>query len=180
MDILTLVNNEMQQPFFDAIVPIIYTITDAHILFILTIILLIVAWALKIDKIKKILLICVIAIFLTSVILGILKLSYISPRPYLTLSNIRLVVRDNGLNSFPSGHIAISMTIISVLIMKIKRHKPLLIILSLIYMVILTFSLLYSGVHYPIDLAVGAVVGVISAVVTVVLSNKYLYRFFNI
>lgn len=180
MDILTLVNNEMQQPFFDAIVPIIYTITDAHILFILTIILLIVAWALKIDKIKKILLICVIAIFLTSVILGILKLSYISPRPYLTLSNIRLVVRDNGLNSFPSGHIAISMTIISVIIMKIKSHKPLLIILSLIYMGILTFSLLYSGVHYPIDLAVGAVVGIISAVVTVVLSNKYLYRFFNI
>ncbi|WP_295727083.1 phosphatase PAP2 family protein [uncultured Methanobrevibacter sp.] len=180
MDILTFVNNEMQQPFFDAIVPIIYTITDAHILLILTIILLIVAWALKIDKIKKILLICVIAIFLTSIILGILKLSYISPRPYLTLSNIRLVVRDNGLNSFPSGHIAISMTIISVIIMKIKKHKPLLIILSLIYMVILTFSLLYSGVHYPIDLAVGAVVGIISAVVTVVLSNKYLYRFFNI
>ena len=180
MDILTFVNNEMQQPFFDAIVPIIYTITDAHILLILTIILLIVAWALKIDKIKKILLICVIAIFLTSIILGILKLSYISPRPYLTLSNIRLVVRDNGLNSFPSGHIAISMTIISVIIMKIKKRKPLLIILSLIYMVILTFSLLYSGVHYPIDLAVGAVVGIISAVVTVVLSNKYLYRFFNI
>lgn len=72
------------------------------------------------------------------------------------------------------------MTIISVIIMKIKSHKPLLIILSLIYMGILTFSLLYSGVHYPIDLAVGAVVGIISAVVTVVLSNKYLYRFFNI
>ena len=174
MDILTFVNNEMQQPFFFFLFPIIYTITDAHILLILTIILL------KIDKIKKILLICVIAIFLTSIILGILKLSYISPRPYLTLSNIRLVVRDNGLNSFPSGHIAISMTIISVIIMKIKKHKPLLIILSLIYMVILTFSLLYSGVHYPIDLAVGAVVGIISAVVTVVLSNKYLYRFFNI
>ena len=42
----------------------------------------------------------------------------------------------------------------------------LLIILSLIYMVIVIFSLLYAGVHYPIDLVVGGVVGVVSAVVT--------------
>ena len=179
MDILTLVNNGMQHPFFDAIVPVIYTITDAHTVFILTVILLIAAWALKMEKIKKILLVCVIALFFTSIMLGILKLSYISPRPYAVLSNIRLIVRDNGLNSFPSGHIAISMTIITILIMKLKRHKPLLIILSSVYMIILTFSLLYSGVHYPIDLLVGGVVGVISAVVTVVFSDKYFYRFFK-
>ena len=57
--------------------------------------------------------------------------------------------------------------------MKIKRHKMLLIILSLIYMVIVIFSLLYAGVHYPIDLVVGGVVGVVSAVVTVFLTDKY-------
>ena len=63
--------------------------------------------------------------------------------------------------------------------MKIKRHKMLLIILSLIYMVIVIFSLLYAGVHYPIDLVVGGVVGVVSAVVTVFLTDKYFYNFFN-
>lgn len=73
----------------------------------------------------------------------------------------------------------ISMTIIAILLMKIKRHKIPLIILSLIYMVILIFSLLYAGIHYPIDLVVGGVVGVISAVVTVFLTNKYFYKFFN-
>ena len=46
-------------------------------------------------------------------------------------------------------------------------------------MVIVIFSLLYAGVHYPIDLVVGGVVGVVSAVVTVFLTDKYFYNFFN-
>lgn len=179
MDILTPINNGMQNPFFDAIVPIIYKITDVDVLLILAVILLAIAWALKKDKVKKILLVCVLALFLTTIIVSVLKLTYVSPRPYAVLSHIRLVVEDNGLNSFPSGHVAISMTIIAVLLMKIKRHKIPLIILSLIYMVILIFSLLYAGIHYPIDLVVGGVVGVISAVVTVFLTNKYFYNFFN-
>ena len=46
-------------------------------------------------------------------------------------------------------------------------------------MVILIFALLYVGIHYPIDLVVGGVVGVVSAVATVFLTNKYFYKFFN-
>lgn len=43
MDILTLLNNGMQNPFLDKIVPIIYAITDAEVILILTAILLLIA-----------------------------------------------------------------------------------------------------------------------------------------
>ena len=39
-------------------------------------------------------------------------------------------------------------------------------------MAILSFTVIYGGVHYPIDVVVGIVIAVIIAVVTVFLTDK--------
>lgn len=176
MDILTLVNNGMQNPFFDTIVPIIYELTDEYKLPIYLIILLIIAWVLKKGKVKNIIILCFFALFFAYLIVFLLKHFYISPRPYTVLSNIRLVGTNNTINSFPSGHIAISMTVISVILMKVKEYKKILIVLSVIYMVVLSFTLLYAGVHYPTDLIAGGIVGIISAAIATFLFDKYLNK----
>lgn len=179
MDLLTFINNGMQNPILDLVVPIIYKITDSHVLPIIILVLLVAAWLLKKEKLKKILLLCFVSIIITFGIVLVLKLYHVSPRPYSVLSNIRFVVPDNGLNSFPSGHMSISMSIITVLLMKIKEYKLPLTILSILYLLILAFSLLYAGVHYPLDIIVGATVGGLISVFTVFVSNKLFYNYFN-
>lgn len=179
MDLLTFINNGMQNPILDSVVPIIYEITDAHVLPLIIGILFVAAWLLKKEKLKKILLLCLVSVIITFGIVLALKVYHVSPRPYSVLSNIRLVVPDNGLNSFPSGHMSISMSIIAVLLMKIKEHKLTLTVLSIVYLLILSFSLLYAGVHYPLDIIVGAIVGGLTSVFTVFLSNKLFYSYFN-
>ena len=118
-------------------------------------------------------------IFLTIGIVFLLRMSYFSPRPYSVLSPIRLVVKENGYNSFPSGHMAISITILTVILMTVKNHKPLLTGLSTIYTLFLAFILMYAGVHYPIDIISGALTGFVISVLTVFLADKYFYDYFN-
>lgn len=180
MDLLTLINNGMQNQFFDMVVPVIYKATGPSIVPVVLAILLILSWALKRDKIKKIILLCFFALFFTYVIVFALKLSYVSPRPYVVLSNIRMVCSDNGFNSFPSGHVAISMTVVSVILMKVKKHKSVLIVLLAMYMAVMAFTVMYAGVHYPSDVAAGLIVGLLSAFIAVFLSKRYLNSFFNI
>lgn len=171
MDLLTLINNGMQNPFLDTIVPVIYDVTDAIAIPTLFVILFLASWILKKEKLKEILAVCLLSLFITLVIVLLLKSCYTSPRPYTTLSHIRPVIPDNGFNSFPSGHVAMAMTIITVLLMKIRNSRPILIILCIIYASIIAFTVLYGGVHYPIDVLVGGVIGVLSAVAAVQISK---------
>lgn len=167
IDLLYFINNGLQNPFLDKIVPIIYSITDVRVIFCLIILVLIGSWVLKKEKINKIALLCFIAYFLSIVLIMISKTFYPSPRPFLALEGIRLAVHDNGFYSFPSGHFGISVTVLSVILMKADNHKFELSALSIIYLMILAFVVMYGGVHYPIDVIGGGIIGLVSGIVTV-------------
>ena len=95
------------------------------------------------------------------------KTFYPSTRPFIALEGVRLVVHDNGFYSFPSGHFAISSAIVSVILMKAENHKHELSLLSILYLLILAFVVIYGGVHYPIDVIGGGIIGVVAAVIVV-------------
>ena len=54
------------------------------------------------------------------------------------------------------------------------KHKRELIVLSLTYLLILSFVVIYGGVHYPIDVIGGGIIGIISAKIVVRILENYL------
>lgn len=186
IDLLYFINNGLQNPFLDKIVPIIYSLTDVRVIFCLIILVLIGSWIFKKERINKIAILCFIAYFLSIVLIMISKTFYPSTRPFLALEGIRLVVHDNGFYSFPSGHFGISVTVLSVILMKADKYKHELLALSIIYLLILSFVVMYGGVHYPIDVIGGGIIGLLSAIVTVrylgflaEYIDKFLTKYFN-
>jgi undecaprenyl-diphosphatase len=67
-------------------------------------------------------------------------------------------VPDSG--SFPSGHAATSFAAATILSFAFPRLAPLLLVLA----AAVGFSRVYVGVHYPLDIVGGAVLGVLIAI----------------
>ncbi len=73
--------------------------------------------------------------------------------------------------SFFSGHAATSFSI-AVLVYLFLRKKTAWIALLFLWAILFTISRIFVGVHYPIDIIVGALVGTISAILFFKLHNK--------
>ena len=167
IDLLYFINNGLQNSILDAVVPIIYSFTDVRVMLSLILLALFFSWMLKKDKINEIAILCLFAYCLTIAFTMVSKTFYPSTRPFIALEGVRLVVHDNGFYSFPSGHFAISSAIVSVILMKAENHKHELSLLSILYLLILAFVVIYGGVHYPIDVIGGGIIGVVAAVIVV-------------
>ncbi len=78
-------------------------------------------------------------------------------RPCHTLEDIRLLVNCGAGKSFPSSHAANSFAAITVLIRFFRPYKWLFITIA----VLIAFSRVYVGVHYPLDVIAGAAAGIV-------------------
>lgn len=77
------------------------------------------------------------------------------PRPFMTLPQSILLVPDQGGYSFPSMHTALVFAVAVTVMVHHRRLGILLILLALLVGV----SRIYIGVHYPIDVLGGIVLG---------------------
>ncbi len=123
---------------------------------------------------RKVAVLCLIALFITDIVVISLKYVVAEPRPFLTLSNVNLLMTVNG-NSFPSGHTASSFTAATIIGLKYhlksKGWKYWLIYPLLIFAILIGFSRIYIGVHYPYDVVFGALIGIVFAIIVL----KYEY-----
>ncbi len=108
---------------------------------------------------------------LTSIgINGIVKNLVKFPRPFST-GKITCVREGTATGySFPSGHTQSFATTSTTIAKKIK--KPVVIFLVGILIALVAFSRMYLGAHYPSDVVVGAVLGVVIALVGSTLFDK--------
>jgi undecaprenyl-diphosphatase len=91
----------------------------------------------------------------TALVVQIIKLVAAVPRPFLTLIDTVLLVPDQGGYSFPSMHTALTTAVaISVLV-----HHRRLGLLLLLFALLVGVSRVFVGVHYPVDVLVGALLG---------------------
>jgi undecaprenyl-diphosphatase len=126
---------------------------------------------------KKVAILGLLALFLSSAAVLILKYIVAEPRPFLVLNHVHLLTTENDY-SFPSGHAAASFAAAVAIgkkysfIIKGKSYK--LIYPLLAFATIVGFSRVYIGVHYPLDVIFGAFIGIIFALAVVRFEKKIL------
>ena len=99
----------------------------------------------------------------------VLKIKTVRPRPYQVHQVIRLGEHPLDHFSFPSGHTLHAVMATTVL----GYVAPLLLMLMLPFTILVAVSRMVLGLHYPSDVAVGAILGGMMAI-AIVLTAPYL------
>lgn len=86
----------------------------------------------------------------------VLKLIFHAPRPFVTHGDVHPLVVETPLSSFPSGH----ATLFFALAMAIYLYNKPAGWVFFLFAIIIALSRIVVGVHYPLDIVVGAVIGV--------------------
>jgi undecaprenyl-diphosphatase len=89
----------------------------------------------------------------------VFKYSLVRPRPCMALEDIRLLVGCTNLPSFPSNHAVNSSVLATLAIL----YKPWCWLPAAALVLLIGFSRIYVGVHYPLDILGGCVLGVVVA-----------------
>ncbi len=95
------------------------------------------------------------AVALTWIIVSIIKVAVAFPRPFQTLKNLHVLIALPDSYSFPSGHAALTMALATAVYFQRKRLGELLFAFAFV----VGMARIYVGVHYPLDVAVGFLIG---------------------
>lgn len=106
------------------------------------------------NKFKEISLVFFTSIFAWG-LSGILKHFIISPRPFLYFENLKPLFLHGGFESFPSGHAMFFSALAMSLYFIHKRVGIIFIFVALI----VGFARIAAGVHFPIDIFTGYILG---------------------
>ena len=90
-------------------------------------------------------------------------------RPYETLTDLLLLIEKQSDFSFPSGHSASSFASAIVLFKRLPKRYG---IPILILAILIAFSRLYMGVHYPTDILAGILIGSIVALLIIFVNKR--------
>ncbi len=150
------INHGTKNKFFDVIMPFITNVKNFYLIFL-------VIWLLMIfsSKYKHRIAGWTIIISVTfSDILSskILKHIILRPRPYEVLSDVFKLVSSAG-PSFPSSHAVNSFTAATLIMLFFKN--PVYTAIAFFVATLSAYSRIYVGVHYPLDVVFGAILGVI-------------------
>ena len=110
----------------------------------------------------------VIAIAVTDVAVAALKALIDRPRPPLRYAEPEPLVRTPHDASFPSGHAATSFVAATMLSFAFPRLRAPFALLA----AAVAFSRVYVGVHYPLDVLGGAVLGILVAALLTLLIQR--------
>ncbi|MBR0059707.1 MAG: phosphatase PAP2 family protein [Methanobrevibacter sp.] len=176
IDLFYFINNGLKNPLFDFIMPFTTELGSFVAMLGICLIVIILSILFKKPSIKKIALLCLFSLLLADGIALLLKCIIMEPRPFVYLDNVRLLVVENDPCSFPSGHTTSTFAVLSVLVFKF-RHRLWSVVLIL-FGVVIGFSRIYVGVHYPLDVLAGCIIGVLSAYFTYRYEDK-ICSFFN-
>ncbi|MBI5181614.1 MAG: phosphatase PAP2 family protein [Nitrospirae bacterium] len=167
------INITLQNPLFDWLMPFITNFKNFRIPFAIGAVLLFISGKKK-ERIFLILLIgtVLIADFIAS---QVLKNTFARIRPCNALQGAHLLVGCTGSYSFPSSH-AVNITVFATLISFKYRY---LMIPVIILAVFVSFSRIYVGAHYPLDVLGGALIGLLISLGAIYIDKRYLKRLYN-
>jgi len=103
-----------------------------------------------------------IALFVANIILKLCNLRYFRPRPFVGHEVNMLFYRPTD-SSFPSNPATVGFSVAAALWLYNRRLGTLLLVLATLF----GLSRIYCGVHYPLDVIAGALLGALSAYLVV-------------
>lgn len=167
-NIVLWVQQHIRSPFLSAFFIPFTTIGNAGILFIL--IGIIMLFFKKTRQSGRLLLLSITISFILNDI--VIKNIVQRPRPYNTFSQIIPLVPPPGKYSFPSGHTAAAFSSMITLFFTQKKCA----LTGLFIALLMGFSRIYVGVHYPTDVFCGAILGTTVAVVAAIIFKKTMHK----
>ena len=172
-DVFNFFNHGLQNPILDGVMPIFTHFGGFKFLVLIFIAIILYAHLTNRNTLKKVAIITFIALLFSGAIAFVLKHMVHEPRPFMALDNVHLLISEDDLNSFPSGHTTCTVAIVTSLILNmkelVKKYYLIADITLVIFAVLIPFSRMYVGVHYPGDILAGAVVGLVGALII----NRY-------
>ncbi len=91
------------------------------------------------------------------------------PRPYLILEDLKLIVKPALDSSFPSGHTSCSFAFATAAFLTGPKK---LWIPSVVLAVLISFSRIYVGIHWPGDVAGGLILGIVYGITGWLIAKK--------
>lgn len=119
---------------------------------------------------------CLVALFISQIIVHSLKRLLSRERPYKILEHLNTFGINLKDYSFPSGHTAASFSIATTISLTIPRLTIVVITIA----IIVGISRIYLGVHYPTDVAAGIIFGTLPSLVVHFYLIELIYKLGNI
>lgn len=163
------INHSLQNPVFDSVLPIVTHFGGFEFLLVLLIVIILYAHFKNKKTLRKFTVLALIALLFSGIMVFILKHLIHEPRPFVSLADVHLLVVEDDPLSFPSGHTTSTLAVVTFLILNMKelakKHYKIIDVLLVIFAVMIPFSRIYVGVHYPADVIAGAIVGIVGALI---------------
>ena len=102
------------------------------------------------------------------VIVEIVRLFWSRSRPFVE-NNINVLLTHSPTSSFPSGHAAFYFALATAVYFYNKKSG----LLFFLAAILISFSRVFVGVHWPSDILAGAVVGIFSGWLVILFSRRY-------
>lgn len=115
--------------------------------------------------------------FLLAIILGeVSKITINAPRPELLLTQAKVLIGGESDPSFPSGHAVIVSTGAILALARLSKRVALPLTLEAL---LVSYSRVYVGVHWPLDVAAGWMLGGFCAMLILLQGNRFesVFRF---
>jgi membrane-associated phospholipid phosphatase len=153
ISIFRFINQGLVNPVFDVVMPFVSGNRFFHPALVILGIFLICKWRLR--GLLFVLMLAAVVGIGDGLITNTLKHAVGRDRPFLTLPDVRLLVGKAGSGSMPSGHAANWFSATMVALIYFRRSIWFMLPLA----VLVSFSRIYNGVHYPSDVIAGAILG---------------------
>lgn len=174
------INHNLQNPVFDFILPIVTHFGGFEFLLALLIVIILYAHFKNKKTLKKFTILALIALLFSGLMVFLLKHLIHEPRPFVSFADVHLLVVEDDPLSFPSGHTTSTLAVVTFFILNMKelakKHYRIIDVLLVIFAIAIPFSRIYVGVHYPVDVIAGFIVGIVGALIV----NHFKDKIWNI
>lgn len=144
-----------------------------YLIYITIFLMFVLAFKGKIKE-KKALILTVLAIPIAILLIKVIHIFYLEPRPFVTF-HFSPLVSNSADASFPSRH----ATIASVMAISYVYFKSRWSLLFLLFMLWVGIARIFVGVHYPLDIVGGFVVGILSLIIVLQFITLLKIKFFS-